>query len=198
MFDDRCPSLGELVDHFGADALQVGVPVDNRTPRHPQPAGQLVTQVRLIDHPCGLGVGMDPGRIEGAPDPGAATGRACCPSPRACSPTPYDGSANGHAPTSTPITRPSSPDHLEDPCYQASSRRRFLAPKCQEPSRATGYRAVGMALPGSRRSGTTATPEVTAPRIRTRRSNLPVVAGWEQGHGVVAAGHHCQAVALDR
>jgi hypothetical protein len=48
VFDNRGPSLGELLDHLGADALQVGVAVDDRTPRQPKPPGQLMPQLRLI------------------------------------------------------------------------------------------------------------------------------------------------------
>lgn len=48
-------------------AGQVGVAVDHRPPLHPQPAGQLVPQLGLVEQPGGLCMPVQPTRIQGAP-----------------------------------------------------------------------------------------------------------------------------------
>jgi hypothetical protein len=48
--------LGERLDQLPVDPVDVGMAVDDRLPGDPDPAGQLVTKVCLVEHPGGLRV----------------------------------------------------------------------------------------------------------------------------------------------
>ncbi len=64
---DLRPTLRELLDDLAGVAHQVGVAIDHRPPLHPQPARQLVPQLRLVQQPSGLGVPVQPPRIQRPP-----------------------------------------------------------------------------------------------------------------------------------
>jgi hypothetical protein len=48
--------LGERLDQLPVDPVDVGMAVDDRLPGDPKPAGQLMPQLRLVEHPGGLRV----------------------------------------------------------------------------------------------------------------------------------------------
>jgi hypothetical protein len=66
--DDGGTPPGERLDQLPVDPVDVRDAVDHRLPRDPEPAGQLVSQLRLVEDPGGLGVREQLPRVERAPD----------------------------------------------------------------------------------------------------------------------------------
>jgi hypothetical protein len=65
--DDGLPPAGEAVDQRPRGPGDVGVAVDHRLPGDPEPAGELMAEVGLVEHPGGLGVQEDPPRLQRPP-----------------------------------------------------------------------------------------------------------------------------------
>ena len=58
---------GELPARLGGDPGDVGPPPVGAVPGHPQPAGELVAQVAVVEGVGGRGVGVDAPAVQGAP-----------------------------------------------------------------------------------------------------------------------------------
>jgi hypothetical protein len=74
--DDRSSPLRERLDQGPLDAVDAGVTVDQRLSGDPEPNGEFVTDLHLVEHPGGLGVGEQLTRIQRPPDTGVVSPRA--------------------------------------------------------------------------------------------------------------------------
>ena len=66
---DLTPALGEVLDHRTWDAGDVGGAVDHRGPGDAEPAGELITQMGLVEVAGGLGLPIQLPAIQRAPAP---------------------------------------------------------------------------------------------------------------------------------